>query len=372
MKKTIFKALALMACTTAIFSCTEEMEWKDSKVTAPAELFGPDDQKTITLQASATASNVFEWAASYAEDSGAPMYEVLFDEVGGDFSEPIYAVPADANGSATAATISHKTLNAIAGKTGAAAGETAQVIWTVRAWRGISNSICTAARTVSLVRYFSIEEIPGSLYITGTAMDDAASQILCAAPANGEFEVFVKLKAGDIVFTDGAGKYYAIVGEKVSENNDAGYAITEPGIYRIGLDFNVASVTNFKKVSTMAFYFCEGNNEVELPYIGNGQFSGDVQMDRVQASWGTDERYRFHMTYADGTKIVWGAVASCDGKPAVMEEGDSYFTMYEYPLDGSFDQWSMKWKWHGDFDYKLAVVTCTFNVANYTHFYVAK
>lgn len=372
MKKTIFKAFALMACTMAISSCTEEMEWKDSNVTAPAELYAPDNNKTIALVASATASTVFEWAASYAEDSGAPMYEVLFDEAGGDFSEPLYSVAADANGSATAATISHKTLNAIAGLAGAKAGETANVQWTVRAWRGIVNSTCTAARSLSLTRYFSIENIPGSLYITGSALDEANSSVLCASPANGEFEVFVKLKSGSIYFTDGADANFAISDDKVAEGSNAGYSISEAGIYRISLDFNVASVTGIKKVETMAFYFCEGNNEVALPYIGNGQFQGDVQMDRVQASWGTDERYRFHMTYADGTKIVWGALASNDGKPAKMEEGDSYFTMYEYPLDGSFDQWSMKWKWHSDFDYKLAVVTCSFNGAVPTHFYKLK
>jgi len=371
MKKTIFKAFALIACTMAVSSCTEEMEWKDSNVTAPAELYGPDNNKTITLQASATASNVFEWAASYAEDSGAPMYEVLFDKAGGDFSQPLYSVAADANGSATTATISHKTLNSIAGMAGAAAGETASVQWTVRAWRGISNSTCTAARTVSLTRYFSIENIPGTLYIAGSAVDESGS-IAFASPANGEFEVFVKLKAGSITLNDGGENSYAIVGEKVAENSTAAYTINEAGIYRIGLDFNVASVTKIQKVEKMEFFFCEGATTVELPYAGNGQFRGDVQMDRVQASWGTDERYRFLMTYTDGSSNVWGAVASNDGKPAKMEEGDSYFTMYEYPNDGSFDQWSMKWKWHGDFDYKLAVVTCSFNGAAPTHFYVLK
>lgn len=371
MKKTILKALALMACTTAIFSCTEEMQWKDSKVTAPEELFGPENNKTITLIASATASSEFEWAASYAEDSGAPMYEVLFDKADGDFSNPIYSVAADANGSSTKATISHKTLNSIAGKAGALAGETAQVKWTVRAWRGISNSVCTAARTVGLTRYFSIENIPGTLYVAGSAVDEE-SAVSFASPANGEFEVFVKLKAGELKLNDGAEANYAIVGEKVVENSDAGYTISEAGVYRIGLDFNVASVTKIQKVQKMEFFFCEGATTVELPYIGNGQFQGDVQMDRVQASWGTDERYRFLMTYADGSSNVWGAVASNDGKPAEMKEGDSYFNMYEYPNDGSFDQWSMKWKWHGTFDGVLAVVTCSFNGAAPTHFYVAK
>lgn len=371
MKKTIFKAFALIACTMAVSSCTEEMEWKDSNVTAPAELYGPDNNKTITLQASATASNVFEWAASYAEDSGAPMYEVLFDEAGGDFSQPLYSVAADANGSATTATISHKTLNAIAGMAGAAAGETASVQWTVRAWRGISNSTCTAARTVSLTRYFSIENIPGTLYIAGSAVDESGS-IAFASPANGEFEVFVKLKAGSITLNDGGENSYAIVGEKVAENSTAAYTISEAGIYRIGLDFNVASVTKMQKVEKMEFFFCENKATVNLPYAGNGKFQGVVKMEKVQASWGKDERYRFLMTYADGSTNVWGAVASNDGKPAKMEEGDSYFTMYEYPDDGSFDQWSMKWKWHGDFDDKDAIVTCSFNGTAPTHFYVLK
>lgn len=122
----------------------------------------------------------------------------------------------------------------------------------------------------------------------------------------------------------------------------------------------------------MEFFFCENQATVNLPYAGNGQFQGVVKMEKVQASWGKDERYRFLMTYADGSSNVWGAVASNDGKPSKMEEGDSYFTMYEYANDGSFDQWSMKWKWHSDFDDKDAVVTCSFNGAAPTHFYVLK
>lgn len=371
MKKTIIKAFALSAFTLAVSSCTEEMEWKDSKVTAPAELFGPENNKTITLQASATASNVFEWGSAYGEDGGAPMYEVLFDKEGGDFSAPIYSVAADANGSATKATISHKTLNSIAGIAGAKAGETSTVQWTVRAWRGISNATCGKVNTVSLTRYFSIENIPGTLYLEGSAVDES-EKIAFASPENGMFEVIVKLKPGEIKMNDGGENSYAINGEKIAEGSTAGYAISEAGIYRICMDFNVASVTAIKKVKTMAFYFCESNNEVDLPYKGNGVFEGDVQMDRIPTSWGSDERYRFHMTYEDGSKIVWGATASNDGKPAEMTEGDSYFTMYEYPLDGSFDQWSMKWKWHGDFDYKLTVVTCSFNGAAPTHFYKLK
>lgn len=353
-------------------SCSSDMEWKDSNVTAPSGLLLPDDNQSIELVASATASTVFNWGMASGEDGGAPEYEVLFDKAGGDFSNPIYSVASDGNGSLPQATVSHKTLNTVAGLAGAGVGETATVQWTVRAWRGLNSSICSQTRSLTMKRYIAIENLPGALYATGSAIDEAASSLSFASPANGEFEIFIKLKPGTLQLNssaDGSGTAYTISGTKVLENDNAGYTISEAGVYRIAMDFNVASLTIMKKIESMNFFFCEGATEVVLPYIGNGQFQGEVQMDRVVASWGTDERYRFCMYYADGTSNVWGAVSTNDGKPASMTEGDSYFNMYEYPNDGSFDNWAMKWKWSGDFDYKLSTVTCTFNVAQYTHFY---
>lgn len=371
MRKTIFKALALIACTTMV-ACTEEMEWKDSSVTAPDELFAPEDNKSVTLQASATASVVFEWGSSHAEDGGAPMYEVVFDEVGGDFSEPLYKVASDLSGSLNKASILHKTLNSIAGLAGAGSGETAQVQWTVFAYRGLTKAQAAQTRTISLTRFYGFDELPGSLYVLNSAEEGG---VLCGSPANGEFEVFVKLEAGK-GFTlnsaaDGSGTSYCISGDRIAEG-DTGYTVSESGVYRMYFDFNVASFTNIVKVDKVVLYFCPDDAEtIEMPYVGNGVFQGEGVIEFKQESWGRDQRYKFRMYYGDGSMQVWGTKNNTDSTPGGAALTDPYYFITET----ANNQWDQKWKFDSQFDGAedganpgaVTRLSMIFNVANYTH-----
>jgi len=364
MKKIIFNTLALIACTMAFSSCTEDMEWKDSKVVAPTDLFAPADNQSVTLLSSATASVVFEWGNAQAEDGGAPNYEVVFDKVGGDYSEPLYKIAADL-GTLSKATISHKALNTIAGMAGAGSGETAAVQWTVIAYRGLSKAQATKSNTVNLTRFFGFDEIPGSLYLIGDAVENGS--IACGSPANGEFEVFVKLEGGKTfsmnTSANGSGKAFSIDGDRIKEGND-GYTVAKTGVYRVSMDFNVASVTGMKEIKSLGLYHCDPNVIlVDLTYDGKGVWKAN----NVQLPASGDERYRFHMTYADDSMIIWGAIASQDGRPNGAVEGDVYYKLYEYATDNG-DRWGYKWKWEGDYYGKQVNVSVTFNVPVYTHY----
>jgi hypothetical protein len=356
----------------AISSCTQELEWKDSGVTAPGELFAPENNKSITLLSSATASVVFEWGSAYAEDGGAPMYEVVFDEAGGDFSEPLYRVNADLGGSLNKATILHKTLNSIAGMAGAKSGEATTLQWTVVAYRGLSKAAAAQSMALNVTRFFGFDELPGQLYVLNS---DESSPVACASPANGEFEVFVKLDAGK-GFTlnssaDGSGTAYCISGDRIIEGND-GYKVPESGVYRLYFDFTVASFTAINKVEKAVLFFCPTNSEtIEMPYQGNGVFSGQGVISFKQESWGRDQRYKFHMYYADGTMIVWGTKNNTDSAPNGAALTDPYYYIAETPNN----QWDQKWKFDSQYDgdavsaqpgavTKLSLI---FNVANYTH-----
>ena len=103
------------------------------------QLYEPTDGKEVVLQSSASASLFFEWESAKAEDSGAPLYEVVFDKEGGDFSKPIYKVLSDNGGSLSYATISHKTLNKVGAAAGLNSGETGTLVWTVMASRGLNS-----------------------------------------------------------------------------------------------------------------------------------------------------------------------------------------------------------------------------------------
>ena len=80
MNKNIIKAFALFGAVFSMSACTSDMEFKDSQVSAITQLYEPADGKSVTLQASATASTIFAWEAAKAEDSGSPLYEVVYDE----------------------------------------------------------------------------------------------------------------------------------------------------------------------------------------------------------------------------------------------------------------------------------------------------
>ncbi|MGI6243292.1 MAG: SusE domain-containing protein [Prevotella sp.] len=372
MKTKIFRVLLLMVCAIPFVSCTEEMEWKDSAVSAPSGLMAPEDNKAVTLQSSATASLVFEWGISQSEDGGAPMYEVVFDKEGGDFSEPLYKVAADLGGSLNKATVLHKTLNRIAGMAGAASGETANVQWTVFAYRGLNKAVAAETRHLKLTRFFGFDELPGALYVINSAED---SPVACGSPANGEFEVFVKLDAGKKFYfnskADGKGTSYSIQDDKVIEG-DKGFSVSESGVYRMYMDFNVASLTKLIKVEKVVLYFCPDDAEtIEMPYVGQGVFSGTGVVSFKQEGWGRDQRYKFHMYYGDGSMQVWGTKNNTDSTPNGADLSDPYYYIAETPNN----QWDQKWKFDNKFDggedgptpgvkTKLSMI---FNVANYTH-----
>lgn len=350
MKSIISKALFACAAIVSLASCTQNMEYTDVNVTPVKAFYEPADNKAVQLQASATASLFFEWESAKAEDGGAPLYEVLFDKAGGDFSNPIYKVLSDGNGARNYATITHKILNSIGAKAGLLGGETGEIVWTVVASRGVVTSNPSTKRTISLTRLLGFEEIPSQVFLVGDAVEGGA--IACTAPASGEFQVFVKLEAGkNFKLADSAEaskKLFRIDGSKILEG-DGNSSVAESGVYRVNMDFNVASA-KMQKVDKVEFYFSpQGKTMFELPYAGNGEFRADrATVEFKQEGWGRDERYWLKMTYADGSAIKWGADRSCDSRPGAAAPEDKYWNCYEY---SDLSQWDMKWKLNGDFDY---------------------
>ena len=377
MKKTIFGALALLA---GLVACTpSEMVYKDAQVTAVKSLYEPADGKAVTLASSSTAALYFAWEPCKVEDSGSPMYEVLFYKPGE--SEPVYVVGADDNGFRNHATILHKDMNKICKAAGFSQGNSGTVEWTIRSSRGLNEQTSSARNTLKLTSIEGLEEMPNAFFITGSATEggaDPAKAMEFASPEQGIYEIFCELKAGDYYFTDKksaeANRYY-LDGLKVREGEST-TKVTKPGIYRITCDLNVVSAT-ITEISKMGFYFCPTNAvEIEMPYVGNGQFQGSGPIEFHQESWGRDERYKLCMELGDGSWIWWGTKNGTDSRPndaQADDPSDSYWHIMEwgpmYNADGStIAQWDNKWKLHKRFDGADIKVTATFNVPQYTHF----
>src|SRR5690606_20580565 len=124
---------------SAFTACkTDDMEYTDVEVTPVNNLYEPLDNKAVKLVSSNSASLFFEWEQARAQDGGAAQYEIAFDKVDGDFSNPIYKVISNNKGFANNAYVTHKALNTVASLAGISPGETGEVKWTVISSRGIN------------------------------------------------------------------------------------------------------------------------------------------------------------------------------------------------------------------------------------------
>ena len=228
-----------------------------------------------------------------------------------------------------------------------------------------------------ITRLVGFEEIPAQLYLTGSATEggmDASKAVACASPEKDKFEVFTKLEGGKTYklvdrAAEGAKVFY-INGNKIMEG-EGETTVEKTGVYRIEMDFSIASVT-VREVSKMEFYFCpSGAATFELPYVGNGVFCGQDKIEFKQEGWGRDQRYKFLMTYADGSIQYWGTKNTTDSNPGAATPEDPYFYIMETPDN----QWDQKWKLNDEFDGAadghnpgaITKISVIFNVENYTH-----
>ncbi len=154
----------------------------------------------MTLQSGGSATSYSEWEKAVAEDNGVVYYDVLFDKADGDFSNPVFVVAADNNGTATGSSITHKVLNKIGKLAGIPSGKEGKLKWTVASSRGLSRVVSQTARTINITRTNGIDA-PDALFADtgeGTEGGSSLAQALTlkALPGANEFEIYTKLLAG--------------------------------------------------------------------------------------------------------------------------------------------------------------------------------
>lgn len=153
-----FRTVAVVVMAVLLSACSKD----DTKPPTPP---APVTVKALTTPADAanfeleTVENVvFEWAAATAVSrTDVVTYQVLFDYADGDFSEPLYTVPADEDGTLTKATVSKNVLIDITREWGAEAGETASLIWSVKTIQGSKALVSDQTRSITLVRPQAVE-----------------------------------------------------------------------------------------------------------------------------------------------------------------------------------------------------------------------
>lgn len=116
--KILFTSITFLTLALGVFtSCEKVKEFESVSVTSVPKLYEPVEDRYAVIE---DVSNLyFEWEESQAEDNSVVYYDILFDKLDGDFSNPIYIYQADGNGLNTGATITQKGLNRIARLAGA-------------------------------------------------------------------------------------------------------------------------------------------------------------------------------------------------------------------------------------------------------------
>jgi hypothetical protein len=354
-----------------ISSCKKDIKSLDLTITPVSSLAAPADNSNIQLQPATGGSIVFRWSPAQTPDSGLILYEVAFDKTDGDFSNPVYKILADGSGVQTQASVSQKDLNKIAALTGIEASGSGKIKWAVFASKATNAKISNETRTLQIERPAGFATVPDSLFIFGTSTEagnDPANAIPLKKTADGVFELYTSLGAGNYLLTDrrnaNGNEYYIDINN--SNIIKSGKTPTEvrgtTQVYRLRYDFNVAT-SEATAIQSIGLYQSANNAEIgQLTYAGNSTWQIDtLPVVFVQFSWGRDDRYKFIMHTSSGLEY-FGSTNADNVPPAGQPQ--SYF----YLIPVTNDQWSNTYKFDPSADNHNVKVDVYFKASGpYTH-----
>jgi starch-binding outer membrane protein SusE/F len=322
--KRIFLSIAFIAAAFSLLTgCKDDEGFQDVSVTAVTQFYEPVNSKYVVLNSA--GSMYFEWEGAHAADNSIVYYDILFDKEGGDFSKPIYVQPSDNGGVSTGGTLTHKTVNKIAGLAGIDFAAEGKIKWTVRSSRGLNFVMAEESRTLTVVRINSVEELTGPLFITGEGSEEGQQ----FKPAGAtEYEIYTRIEAGKPYY------FYSMTGDTERKfmvdiengsfretNATPETTVDETGIYRITLDFEAAAA-KIEKIEKVELVVSWTQRRTEIPYSAKGVWMlEDYNVQLASAPWGFDERYKLVFTI-DGTEEHWGQLGPhFDDRPPINRAG---------------------------------------------------
>jgi starch-binding outer membrane protein SusE/F len=347
--------LTIMLFAVALSGCREENDL-NLNLTEVNSLLSPADNVSVTLKPAQNPSIDFQWEQARAEDGSLVLYEVAFDQEGGDFSSPFYTTVSNGKGVENRLSLTHSELNKIASLGGADFFEKKKFIWTVMASKGSNIKKANQARTIELERPGGFDVLPTQLYITGSATEngtDASEALPMQQIDDGVFEVYTKLVPGNYQFidaqADGANTFFINEqdGIKTVGGNGSTEYSGEEKTYRLRVDFNALSA-QIDEVKSVGFWYCwENTIWFQLTYAGAGVWKADdVTVNLSAVPWGFEERHKYQVVLNDGVsdrEEWWGYVGNdSPGQDGTYGSTDpAYF--YAYRIENN-DQWNYAWK----------------------------
>lgn len=408
MKKNLSKLLMLF-CLVALAACSNELN-PGFNQDDYEPIVAPDPVHTLTSMASgervvlsgtSLEDIILSWTPTEKHGNTVYRYEVLFDTIGGDFSNPIQEFKADNNGVENQLTLSHYQANAIGKIAKFSANTNGTLRWKIRAYCGLDQAISSLEGYFVIFMMDGIDNIPGEeddVYITGEATEDLGVESKAQKMLrleNGTYQVFTRVQANKpftFISTIAGQKYSYYIdytdsdGNKLRQRNDANTnssEFSESAIYRITLDFET-QVVDIAKVERLYFYCFSGPQQQDLSYIGYGKWRvKNFIAQKKSESWAAsgEVRHKFIMdiTTRSGTnEIQWGQ----EKNDAAFSTNQSYFNLYISPeADKShycfiYNNDLVKWGAQNG-NYWYATVPCDITVCFntdfgvYTHYWTA-
>lgn len=324
-------------------------------LTEVSNLLAPEDNAHILLNPSQNMSVSFQWDQARAEDGSLVLYDVVFDQVDGDFTNPFYVSLSDGKGVENKLTLSHADLNNIASIGGADFFETKQFKWSVRASKGSNIKLATTSKVVELERPGGFAVIPSELFVTGTATEggeDVSQAVPMKQIAPGKFEIYTQLTSGSYKFVDattGNGRVFSITDENGSKVLALDGENTHDGEkrYRIRLDFNAISA-QIDEVKSVGFWYCWENTILyDLDYTGGGVWKAEgVTVNLSSVPWGLEERHKYRVILDNGSgeREEWWGYQQNDSPGQDGQYGSTDPSYFHAFLIENNDQWNYAWK----------------------------
>lgn len=277
-------------------------------------LLKPDDGRRVDL--SVTRNLTFEWAQ--AEPAAEVTYQLLFDRKEGDFRSPLKTMASDDGGTAAVATLSKETLDEIARTSGAAEGETAALVWTVRTTpkKGGDATLSTQTRSLSLTRESAAVPEDG-FCIAGEGAEEGQPLKSVGAEGAGSFEIYTRIEKGKPYYfcrtLNGLRKMYAIAAdaetvEEMSGSDARGGEVAETGCYRIRIDL-AAMKASVERIDGVVIRTSWEGKSSDFVYKAGGVWEcRDYTVPVFVSPYGIEERYKIIFT-VDGEEEHWGQLA---------------------------------------------------------------
>ncbi|MFC5684035.1 SusE domain-containing protein [Flavobacterium sp. MAHUQ-51] len=281
---------------------------------APKELITPINNEFIVVNLESNTNTLFQWAKSSSQYGGVVLYEVVFDKVNGDFSNPIATMMSSGGGGNNYLSLTPKQLVNLAKTAGIGIDSEGQIKWKVYASQGGERKVTTQENILRIKRPSGISDIPNDLYVYGDGFETKtlATAMKFKKIEDGVFEIYAALTSGSINLSNSIndGKmFYGLDSQNKLTESETALAIPVSGTgkaYRIVVDFNLLKIV-YTEIQSIKMIRTWQYNLGDLVYVGNHKFEVKNISLPYFYDWGyPEERYRFRVTTNAGTEI-WGS-----------------------------------------------------------------